>query len=279
MAPKVTPAMISEVRAKVLAAYETSKELYHEDDITKVKTEDSYISRFLTRELLDPLAAVETITGALRFVKRQGARDIKESEFTPELLSLLQKGGKDKSGTQIYFIRYKTAKKIVKRNSKDQEKLKRLALFYVNKLENENKGNFHIVFDARSLAIRDLVKYANKDLAAVALWLGTAAIRYSPDATGNLYLYEVPRFFAAVTERIIKLAPNDYAGQIKLIRKKDLEKVVGNKDDVPDYMGGKLAAGAKVTAEDDADSGDEGNEVTNLEDIEKALEEAENSNL
>jgi len=278
MAPKVDGALITQVRGKVLAAYESSKELYHEDDIGRIKNEDAFISRYLTREQLDPLAAVETITGGFRFAKRMGIRDIKESEFTPELLSMVVFGGKDKNGNQMVYLRYKTAKKIVKRNSKDQEKLKRLALYYFNKIENETKGNYNLVIDARSLAIRDLVKYANKDIAAVAFWLGTAAIRFSPDAVGTLYLYEVPRFFSAVTERVIKLAPNEYSGQVKLVRKKDFEKIA-SKDEIPDFMGGKLAGGSKAPAEDDADSGDEGNEVTNLEDIEKALEEAENSNL
>jgi len=129
-----------------------------------------------------------------------------------------------------------------------------------------------MVIDERSMALRDLVKYATKDLAAIGMILGTALVRYSPDSLGSLYLYEVPRFFSAVLERVIKLTPEEYAGRVKLIRKKDLEKIV-SKDDIPDYMGGKMVVGGKGSADDEVDSGDEGNEISNLDDMERALDE------
>jgi hypothetical protein len=151
-------------------------------------------------------------------------------------------------------------------------------MYYFKKIEDETKGKNTIVLDARSVAIRDLVKYANKDLAAVAVWLGTNVIRYSPDQIGTLVIYELPRFFSAIAERVVKLAPDDRAGQLKLVRKKDMEKLI-SKDEMPDYMGGKLAASARGSADDEADSGDEGNEITNLEEMERALEEEENTKV
>jgi len=160
----------------------------------------------------------------------------------------------------------------------DQEKLKRLALYYFRKIDEETKGKSTIVLDVRSLAIRDLVKYANKDLATVGGWLVLNMIRYSPDAAGTLILYEIPRFFAAIAERVLKLVPDEHAGKLKIMRKKDLEKII-SKDEMPDYMGGKLASADRGSADDEADSGDEGNEITNLEDVERTLEEEENSKL
>jgi len=115
---KVTPQLIAEVRSKVLAMYEDSKDLYEEHDIERLKTEDFLIERYLTREGCDPLAAIETMNGAFRWAKRQGVQKIQESEFSPELLSLVQYQGKDKNGNRTVYIRYKTAKKICKRNSK-----------------------------------------------------------------------------------------------------------------------------------------------------------------
>jgi hypothetical protein len=116
--PKVTPELIAQVRSKVLEMYEKEKEMYEESDIARLKTEDLLVSRYLTREQLDPLAAIETMNGAFRWAKRQGMGKIAESEFSPELLSLVQYQGKDKNGNRTVYIRYKTAKKIVKRNSK-----------------------------------------------------------------------------------------------------------------------------------------------------------------
>jgi len=276
--PKVTPQLIAEVRSKVLAMYEDAKEMYDERDIERLKTEDLLIQRYLTREGCDALAAVETMNGAFRWAKRQGVGDIKESDFSPELLSLVQYQGKDKNGNRTVYIRYKTAKKICKRNSKDGEKLKRLALYYFRKIDEETKGKNTIIVDARSLAIRDLVKYANKDLATVAGWLLVSVIRYSPDQIGTLILYEIPRFFAAIAERVVKLVPDEHAGKIKIMRKKDIEKIV-SKDEMPDYMGGKLSASAQGSAGDEEDSGDEGNEITNLDDVERTLAEEENSKM
>jgi len=276
--PKVTPQLIAEVRSKVLAMYEDAKEMYDERDIERLKTEDLLIQRYLTREGCDALAAVETMNGAFRWAKRQGVGDIKESDFSPELLSLVQYQGKDKNGNRTVYIRYKTAKKICKRNSKDGEKLKRLALYYFRKIDEETKGKNTIIVDARSLAIRDLVKYANKDLATVAGWLLVNVIRYSPDQIGTLIWYEIPRFFAAIAERVVKLVPDEHAGKIKIMRKKDIEKIV-SKDEMPDYMGGKLSASAQGSAGDEEDSGDEGNEITNLDDVERTLAEEENSKM
>jgi len=145
-------------------------------------------------------------------------------------------------------------------------------MYYFKKIDDETKGKNTIVVDLRSLAIRDLVKYANKDLATVAAWFITNIIRYSPDQVGTLVLYEIPRFFAAIAERLVKLIPDEHAGKIKIVRKKDIEKYVG-KDELPDYMGGKLVVGGGTPAPDDEDSGDEGDGVQNLEDIERVLEE------
>jgi len=275
---KVTPQQIAEVRSKVLAGYEDAKALYEESDIERLKTEDLWIERYLTREGGDVLAAIETMSGAMRWAKRLGIKKITESEFSPELLSLVQYQGKDKAGNRTVYIRYKTGKKIAKRNSKDQEKLKRLALYYFQKIDEETKGKNTIVLDCRSLAIRDLVKYANKDLATVAGWLIVNVIRYSPDQIGTLVLYEIPRFFSAIAERVLKIVPDEHAGKIKIVRKKDIEKLV-SKDEMPDYMGGKLAASARGSADDEEDSGDEGNEITNLDDVERTLAEEENSKM
>jgi len=208
------------VRSKVLAMYEDDKGLYEQHDIERLKTEDLLIERYLTREGCDPLAAIETMNGAFRWAKRQGIGKITESEFSPELLSLVQYQGKDKNGNRTVYIRYKTGKKICKRNSKEGEKLKRLALYYFQKIDEETKGKNTIIVDCRSLAIRDLVKYANKDLATVAGWLIVNVIRYSPDQIGTLILYEIPRFFAAIAERVVKLVPDEHAGKIKIMRKK-----------------------------------------------------------
>lgn len=275
--PKVTPQLIAEVRSKVLAMYEDAKDMYEEKDIERLKTEDMLVERYLTREACDPLAAVETMNGAMRWMKRQGISKINESEFSPDLLNLVQYQGKDKNGNRTVYIRYKTGKKICKRNSKDGEKLKRFAMYYFHKIDSETKGKNTIILDLRSLAIRDLVKYANKDLASVAGWLIVNVIRYSPDQVGTLILYEIPRFFSAIAERVLKIVPDEHAGKIKIMRKKDIEKIV-SKDEMPDYMGGKLAAGAK-SADDEEDSGDEGNEITNLDDVERTLAEEENSKL
>jgi len=48
---------------------------------------------------------------------------------------------------------------------------------------------------------------------------------------------------------------------------------------MPDYMGGKLSASATGSAGDEEDSGDEGNEITNLDDVERTLAEEENSKM
>jgi len=270
MAPaKPTPALVAQVRTAVMAMYDSAPQLYEESDIARLKTEDLLVERYLTREKCDPLAAIETMNGAFRWGKRQGIGSIKESEFTPEQLNLIQYQGKDKNGNRTVYIRYKTAKKMLKRNSKDGEKLKRLAMYYFKKVDDETKGKNTIVVDARSLAIRDLVKYANKELAEVGGWLITNVIRYSPDQIGCIYLYEIPRFFSAIAERLLKIVPDEHAGKIKIVRKKDIEKYIG-KDELPDYMGGGLKAGAGAPVEDD-DSGDEDG-VQNLEDIERALE-------
>jgi len=278
MAPKkVSPEMIAQVRNEVLRMYEEHKDRYEEADIQRIKTDDLLIQRYLTREDLNVEEAIETLSGAYRWSKRNGLSKIQESEFSPELLSLVQYQGKDKNGHRCVYIRYKTAKKIVKRNAKDQEKLKRLAMYWFKKIEDETKGRNTIIVDARSVAIRDLVKYANKDLAEVAAYLGQNMVKFSPDQVGTLVFYEVPRFFAAIAERLVKLIPDTHAGQIKLLRKKDIEKIV-SKDEMPDYMGGKLAASSKGSADDEADSGDEG-ELTNLDEIEKALEDEENTKV
>jgi len=275
---KVSSEMIAQVRSKVLSMYEDNKELYEESDIQRLKTEDLLVERYLTREQCDPLAAIETMNGAFRFGKRQGIGSISESEFSPELLSVIQYQGKDKSGNRTVYIRYKTAKKILKRNSKEGQKLKRMAMYYFKKIDDETKGRNTIVVDCRSLAIRDLVKYANKDLAEVAAWLITNVIRYSPDQIGMVLLYEIPRFFAAIAERMVKLIPDEHAGKLKIVRKKDIEKYVA-KEELPDYMGGKLTMKGAGAADDEADSGDEGNEVTNLEDIERVLDQEENTRV
>lgn len=270
--PSVPAALVAQVRSKVLEMVNEHPDEYYPSDIARVKDEgDLLVSRYLTREQLDPLSAIETLNGAMRFAKRQGVLEIKESEFSPELLSLIQFQGKDKNGNRIVYIRYKTAKKILKRNSKNQTALKRLSLYFAKKVEDETKGKATFIIDCRSLAIRDLVKYANKDLAEVGAWLMTNGIRYTPDPLGVMVYYEVPRFFAAIGERVIKLIPDAYSGVIKLARKKDIEKIVA-KDDMPDYMGGKLVAGGAGSAADEEDSGDEGNDVNNLEDIERVLE-------
>jgi len=269
---KVSKELVAQVRAQVLTMYEDNKSMYEESDIQRLKTEDLLVERYLTREQLDPLAAIETMNGAFRFGKRQGIGNIAESEFTPELHSLIQYQGKDKSGNRTVYIRYKTAKKILKRNSKEGEKLKRLSMYYFKKVDDETKGLNTIVVDVRSLAIRDLVKYANKDLFAVAAWLITNVIRFSPDQVGTVLLYEIPRFFAAIAERVVKILPDEHAGKIKIVRKKDIEKYIA-KEELPDYMGGKLSMKGAGAADDEADSGDEENEVTKLEDIERVLEE------
>jgi len=270
MSHKPTKDQIAECRQKILEAYEANKDLYYEADINRIRSEDVLVERYLSREMCDVDSAVEIATGGLRFTKRQKIPEIKESEFSPELHSIPQYQGVDKKGNRTVFLRYKVAKKILKRNSKDQEKLKRLALYYFKKIEDETKGMATIVVDARSLAIRDLVKYANKDLAAVGAWLLTSVVRYSPDQIGQIYIYEMPRFFSAIVERILKLAPDQYQGRVKLVRKKDIDKYIA-KDELPDYMGGKKASSG-AAKEDEEGSGEEDNEVKTLEEMERALE-------
>jgi len=116
--PKPTPALIAQVRKAALEAYEKNKELYDAADIERIKNEDLLVERYLTREQCDPEATIELISCALRYSKRVGLAQIKESEFSPELLSMVQFQGKDKQGNRTIYIRHKTAKKILKRNSK-----------------------------------------------------------------------------------------------------------------------------------------------------------------
>ena len=157
-------------------------------DVSKVNSDDKYVSRFFRHVFDNPgeqtEAAAKMIVNTLKWRQEQGARHIKEADFQQSLLDrgALFSHNRDKDGRKLLVF-------CVFKHVKGQEKMEDMKKFFIYCLERvyrEEGGNqLTLLFDCRGAGMR------NMDMEFVQFIIGTLK-DYYPDPLNYILVLEMP---------------------------------------------------------------------------------------
>ena len=137
---KISKDLIEEVRQKFLERVDKNPDLYYNEDVERVKTDDWTVRRYLYRFNKEPdvNTGLEALDKAMKWRKSFGVLDFKDSDLVKE--GLMAGGillyGKDLNGSQLLILRGKTAKK----SKTWRPYMDRVIVHYLEKADKENTG-------------------------------------------------------------------------------------------------------------------------------------------
>ena len=139
---KISKDLIEEVRQKFLERVDKNPDLYYNEDVERVKTNDWTVRRYLYRYNKEP--DVNTGLGALdkamKWRKSFGVLDFNDTDISRECI--LSAGmliyGKDLNGSQLILVRLKANKK----SKTWRPYMDRIIVHYMEKFDRQNDENY-----------------------------------------------------------------------------------------------------------------------------------------
>ena len=137
---KIPKNLIEEVRQKFVERVAKNPELYYNEDVERVKTDDWTVRRFLYRFNKDPDVnkGLEALDKAMKWRKPFGVLDFKESDLAKEgfMAAGVIMYGKDLNGSPLLIVRGKVAKK----SKTWRPYMDKVVVYYFERADKQNSG-------------------------------------------------------------------------------------------------------------------------------------------
>ncbi|XP_054159375.1 motile sperm domain-containing protein 2-like [Oppia nitens] len=221
--------LVIELRQRFLEEYDNNRDLYNDEDVDTIRTNDWYVKRFLLARRRDVDQAFHMIRDTMRWRQQFGLSDMKDTDFPAEFYKV---GGlfsyeKDLEGNVVIYLRIRMHRKIPEM----AEPIKKFLMFIVNKVDKEVDGNgMAIVFDCSGAG------YSNMDMDFLS-FLITAGNSYFPVGLKYILVYELSWLLNAFRKIAMSLIPQTFLPLIKFADKSNVKQYITT-EALPDFMGG-----------------------------------------
>ncbi|KAB7498110.1 Motile sperm domain-containing protein 2 [Armadillidium nasatum] len=198
-------------------------------DIKRFQTDDSYLRRFLMHHDNDQKLASDMAIDTFKWRKEIGVNDITEDTLDKEMVekNSLFIHNRDKDGCKMLIF-------IVRNHNKDAvdiEKLKTFLIYWVERLEREEKGKFiTVVFDMKDTGLR------NMDMVFVQYFINLFKFYY-PWILNYILVFEMPWILNAMWKIIKGWLPPKSVDKIKFVDKKSVITYVTQDQLLPEWGG------------------------------------------
>ena len=195
------------------------EELFDNRDVTKLMSDDGYLSRFWIHAFFIPGDRVENTTNLIidtfKWRKEFGVNDISETDLDMELLERgsLYYHNRDKKGSKLLVF-------CIRKHVKDAKKMdiiKKMLIYILERLDKEEKGKrITIVFDSEGAGV------SNFDLEQVK-FLIHVLISYYPNFVEKILVFEMPWILNTAWKIIKSLLPPPAVARIKFVNKSNIK--------------------------------------------------------
>ncbi|GAB6022523.1 Motile sperm domain-containing protein 2 [Chamberlinius hualienensis] len=230
--PPIENDLVEELRQKVTAAVEeTGIENFDHRDISRMKTDDLWLWRFIVHQRKDINWAFDMMMECIKWRKEFGVNDIKAEEFPQFLdeIGALYVCNKDKDGHRLVIMhvrRYRKEPIIAKM-------IKRYFIHYMEKLEKEDAENkITIIFDMQGAGL------ANVDMDFL-FFMFSCFKTYYPSSVALILAFDMPWIFSAMWKIVKSWLSAGAANKIKFVNKKTILEYV-DPDQLLNEFGGNV---------------------------------------
>nr|CAD7440656.1 unnamed protein product [Timema bartmani] len=191
---------------------------FHPADLARVKNSDDWLRRFLIHHEGNLNDALQMMWDCLEWRKTFGTNDISESNIRMEYVNegCLFAHNQDKDGKSILVFK---SKKHVK-GQKDMDELKRVVVYWFERLERMDKGNsITLFFDMADTGM------SNMDMEFIKYLIGLFKVYY-PNFLNYIVIFEMPWILNAAFKIIKTWLPAKAVQKIKFVNKSTLKEFV-----------------------------------------------------
>nr|CAD7398534.1 unnamed protein product [Timema poppensis] len=191
---------------------------FHPVDLARVKNSDDWLRRFLIHHEGNLNDALQMMWDCLEWRKTFGTNDISESNIKMEYVNegCLFTHNRDKDGKSILVFK---SKKHVK-GQKDMDELKRVVVYWFERLERMDKGNsITLFFDMADTGM------SNMDMEFIKYLIGLFKVYY-PNFLNYIVIFEMPWILNAAFKIIKTWLPAKAVQKIKFVNKSTLKEFV-----------------------------------------------------
>jgi hypothetical protein len=205
-----------------------NRELYEEEDVERVMSNDWVIERFIIDRKGDLEQALERLKETMRWRKVEEVNQIKPTDFPQEfwLIGELYHYSEDKEGVVTCYSRARFHKKF----NQWMDLSKRYVLAFIEASERRANGKWNFVWDCSGAGL------FNMNMPLVTFFIQTLSKHY-PGSFHRIYVHELPTVLWAVYQLLRGLFPEQYREAIVFVNKSSIIEQVGV-DSLPDYLGG-----------------------------------------
>ncbi|CAG2162973.1 unnamed protein product [Oppiella nova] len=221
--------LVIQVRQRFLEDYTNNPDVYNEEDVERIRTNDWYVKRFLLARRRNVDEAYEMLRNTIRWRQEFGLPTMIDTDFPTEFYKVggLFQYERDLSGNVVIYLRIRMHRKIAEMS----DPIKRFLMHIVDKTDRQVDGNgMVIVFDCSGAG------YSNMDLDFLT-FLITAGNSYFPVGLKYILVYELSWLLNAFRRIAMSLIPQTFLPLIKFADKSDITNYI-SLDNLPDFMGG-----------------------------------------
>ncbi|VVC87653.1 motile sperm domain-containing protein 2-like [Leptidea sinapis] len=189
----------------------------HPLDLDRVR-DDKYLHRVLKHSANNVEKAVQTLFTIFSWRKNVGANDINENTIKMEYVNegIIFAHGRDVDGCLLLIIK---SKKHV-RGAKDFEEIKKIIIYWFDRIEREENGNkISLFFDMDSCGL------SNMDMELIQYLIALFS-NYYPHFLNYIIIYQLPWVLSAAFKIVKSLLPADAVKILKNVNKDSLNNFV-----------------------------------------------------
>lgn len=195
---------------------------FHPADITRIKSGDDWLKRFLEHNDLNIQESLNMLWDACEWRKKFDANNITEHNVRKEYLEegIFFGYGKDKDGKTLFIFKSRLHVK----GTRDFGELQKCVIYWFERLEREGNGNqISIFFDMAETGL------SNLDMEFTKYLIGLFKLYY-PNYLNYIIIFEMPWVLNAAFKIIKSWLPSKAIQKIKFVNKSTLKEYVDPND-------------------------------------------------
>lgn len=231
MAVEAVPqGLVEEIREAFLKEVEDKGlNSIHPKDLSRVKTDDHWLRRFIAHSENDVTATLNMMWTALTWRKEQGANEINENNVKMELLikGAFFPHGKDINGKTLFVFKCKMHSK----GAVDMDELKRCVIYWFERMERMTKGDqISLFFDMEGCSL------SNMDMELIKYLIGLFK-EYYPYFLNYIIIFDMAWVLSAAFRIIKTWLPEKAIEKLKMVTKKDVLNYVPKNEALKSWGG------------------------------------------
>ena len=227
---------VEKIRSLVMVEINESPQLFHENDVVKVKTNSWFIERFIrdtdpkATSSQDMMVIVKSIIECMKWRKEVGINDVKGTHFPKEFYdtALFCLGSLNDGSMMLYL----TGRRFRRLDGFTDLMIEFFMFCYESQYENLKDGT-------QLMAMVDMsgVGLSSVDLPLFFKIL-TIVLKYYPSLVSRVFITDMSWMFKPIAKLVFAVLPNKIANMVSFVWNAELREKNGDK--IPDFMGGPV---------------------------------------